>query len=110
MRRGHGAAGAGERLTPAHVAIPERPDAHATDASADEHEEGQAEDVGARAIIEALLHLRVVLRLAARRAHEAKRGAVSTIPSAGFRVRGIKTQRKRLNPTTCTDDSKFLIR
>ena len=84
MRRGHGAAGVGERLTPAHVAIPERPDAHATDASADEHEEGQAEDVGARAIIEALLHLRVVLRLAARRAHEAKRGAVSTIPSAGL--------------------------
>ena len=74
MRRGHGAAGAGERLTTAHIAIPERPDAHATDASADEHEEGQAEDVGARAVIEALLHLRVVLRLAARGAHSAKEG------------------------------------
>ena len=75
MRRGHGAAGAGERLTTAHVAIPERPDAHATDASADEHEEGQTEDVGARAVIEALLHLRVVLRLAARGAHLRKKAA-----------------------------------
>ena len=69
MRRGYGAAGAGERLTPTHVAIPERPDAHAADAAADDHEEEQADDVGARAIIEVLLLLRVVLRLAAHGAH-----------------------------------------
>ena len=60
---------AGGWLTPINVAIPDRPDAHAADASADEHEEGQADDVGARAIIEVLLLLRVVLRLAAHGAH-----------------------------------------
>ena len=52
---------AGGRLTPINVAIPERPDAHAADASADEDEKDQADEVGAPAIIEVLLPLLFLL-------------------------------------------------
>ena len=52
---------AGGRLTPINVAIPERPDAHAADASADEDEKDQADEVGAPAIIEVLLLLLFLL-------------------------------------------------
>jgi len=101
---------AGGRLTPINVAIPERPDAHAADASADEDEKDQADEVGAPAIIEVLLLLLFLLPPPAPRgeaAHVHGGGAMKANDARGavFRVslqqsaisgRKVESRRKKM--------------